>query len=198
MTKSRSNEYNEKLDPEEYKLLNPKEFIIEDQDNFDKSFNYKEIKKYGNSWERWGWISLYNLIRQLNSLNKVTSLIKNKNKYKKYLYIRPDLNIVNKINIDYIKNNYGGNYLLTPNWGKWDGLNDRFAIGNYESILKYGERINYIYDYMKLHGKLHSERLVKYIVNKYGIKNYDIDIILLRIRSNGIIPTHDLDLLKKI
>ena len=207
LTNPRSEEYNEKLDTNEFKLLNPKEFIIDNQNEFDKKFDYDIIKKYGDTWHD-DYTSLYNLIRQLNSLKQVTSLIINKCMYDKYIYIRPDLLVKTELNIKYIKYISTHNYLITPNWGKWGappscrsttsldgGINDRFAIGNYNSIVKYGNRIDDIYDYIKIYGCLHSESLVKYIVQKYNINNIEIPIILIRVRANGKYNLADLKLL---
>ena len=195
LTNPRSKEFNEKLDIEEYKILNPKEYIIDNQDEFDKKFNYDIVKSYGDTWLD-NYKSIYNLIRQLNSLKKVTYLINNKDTYDKYIYVRPDLLFKTKLNINYIKYLSKQNYLFTPNWGKWrGGINDRFAIGNYKSIIKYGNRINDIYDYMKMYGCLHSERLVKYIVQKHNINNIEIPIILIRVRANGKCNSKDLKLI---
>ena len=38
---------------------------------------------------------------------------------------------------------------------------------------------------------LHSESLVKYVLNKNRIKNIDLDIKLVRVRANGVEVVHD-------
>lgn len=192
LTNTRSKEFNCNLDTEEYCLLNPCEFIIEDQDEFDKTFDYEKVKKYGDYYND-NFCSIYNLIRQLNSLKKVSSLIKKKN-YDKYIFLRPDLLLENKFNINLIKKNYNFNFINTPSDQKWNGLNDRFAICNYYSFIKYSERIDYIDEYIKNYGKLHSERFLKFIINKFKIKNIDIDITLKRVRANNKIARNDLNL----
>ena len=199
LTNKRSNEFNEKLDINEFKMLNPKEYIIDNQDQFDKSFNYESVKKYGDRFKD-KFASVYNLIRQLNSLKKVTSIIKKYSKYDMYIYIRPDLKFKYPFDIDYIYNNIDNkfNYILTPFWGKNSGLNDKFAIGNYNSIIKYGERINDIYNYMEKFGSLHSESLVQFISKKYNITNIDINVVLLRIRSNGLVAPRDMKKINNI
>ena len=189
LNNKRSKEDNVELDVNDYKLLNPKDILIENQDDFDKSFDYEKIMSYGNAWKdsNDNFNSLKNLIRQLNSLNKLTQMIKKKERYDLYIYVRPDTKIVNPFNINLIEN-IKDNEIRTPVYFKhWGGLNDRFAIGKFNSIVKYGERINYIYDFVNCGKKrpLHSEQLLKFIINKYNIKNIDIDIILVRVRADG-------------
>ena len=62
-----------------------------------------------------------------------------------YIYVRPDLEFKFPLDIDYIYNNNKNNfnYILTPFWGKSIGINDRFAIGNYNSIIKYRYKTNF-------------------------------------------------------
>jgi hypothetical protein len=51
LTNIRSNEKNCILDTDEYKLLNAKEYIIDNQDEFDKNFDYKSVEIYGDAWK---------------------------------------------------------------------------------------------------------------------------------------------------
>lgn len=189
LTNIRSGEKNVKLDVNDYKLLNPKEIIIEDQDEFDKSFNYEKIMSYGDSWPCSKFNSLKNLIRQLNSLKKLTNLISQKPKYDIYIYIRPDLKIITPFDVSWL--NLKNNQIATPIYFKHcGGLNDRFAIGKFEAIKTYGLRLDEIYNCCnaKKNKKrpLHSEQLVKYIIEKNNIQNIDLYITLVRIRGNGI------------
>ena len=172
----------------DYKLLNPKEIIIDDQDEFDKSFNYEKIMLYGNAWEdsNDNFASLKNLIRQLNSLQKLTLMLSKQPKYDMYIYIRPDLKIITPFDISWL--NIKNNQLATPIYFKhWGGLNDRFAIGKFEDIQIYGSRINEIINFVTTPKKrpLHSEQLVKFVLNKNKIKNIDIYITLVRVRADG-------------
>tara|TARA_B100000886_G_scaffold317088_1_gene256122 strand:- start:2407 stop:3147 length:741 start_codon:yes stop_codon:yes gene_type:complete len=198
LTNKRSNEFNCMLDTEEYKLLNAKEFIIDSQDEFDKNFDYNSVKKFGDYWGD-NFSSLKNLIRQLNSLKKVFSLIENKNnEYDSFIFIRPDLKIISKIDIDNILETKNENVIATCNFSKWRGLNDRAAIGNYNSIKKYANRIDNIYEYMNENGKLHAEKLLKFVMEKFKIKNIDLNLYFIRIRANNDMEKKDLYILKLI
>ena len=50
LTNSRSGEKDCLLDNDEYKLLKTVEIMIEDQNEFDKTFNLKDYTKHGDPW----------------------------------------------------------------------------------------------------------------------------------------------------
>lgn len=188
LTNKRTNEKDVKLNVMDYKLLDPKEIIIDNQDEFDKSFDYEKIMSYGNAWKdsNDNFSSLKNLIRQLNSLQKLTLMISKQPEYDIYIYIRPDLKIITPFDISWL--NIKNNQLATPIYFKhWGGLNDRFAIGKFKDIKIYGSRIKEILNFVTTPKKrpLHSEQLVKFVLNKNKIKNIDIYITLIRVRADG-------------
>jgi hypothetical protein len=41
-------------------------------------------------------------------------------------------------------------------------------------------------------GKLHSEKLLKFVINKFNIKNINGDIFFCRVRANNILNIHDI------
>ena len=185
----RSQENNCKLDIHEYKLLKPDYIQITHQEDFDKSFDWDYVKKFGNPWkdQENNYDNLYNLFRQLNSIQICTQLWKNHNEYDCYLYLRPDLNYEDKLNINELNLVYENkNSIITPDWMKNSGLNDRFAFGSKESILKWANRIDDRIEYQK---KFHSEKYLNWVMKKYHIKNYFTKMKACRIRANGI--NHD-------
>ena len=178
----RSNEKNIKLDTEEYKLLHCDYFKIDNQDDFDKNININDYLIKGDPWPNNPKISLMNLLRQLNSLKQVNLLSNSKKiNYTYYLYLRPDLKYLNKFDCNIIKN-CKNNEFYTPIWGKFGGLNDRMGFGTKEIMNIFANRINEAILYSKTH-RLHSETFLKYIMNKYIIK--DIKLKANRIRANG-------------
>ena len=178
----RSNEINIKLDNQEYKLLNCDYIKIDNQKNFDKSININQYLIKGDPWPENPKVSLLNLIRQLNSLNKVASLIKPNINYLYYLYLRPDLKYLNELNIKIIKN-YKDNEFYTPLWGKFGGLNDRLGLGNKKVMSQFANRIQKTIKFSKSN-KLHSETFLKYVMKEFIIK--DIKMKANRIRANGV------------
>ena len=181
----RSQEKNCILDPEEYKLLKPDYVKITHQEDFDKSFDWEYVKKFGDPWgfEGNNFENLYNLFRQLNSIKLCTQLWQEHDEYDCYLYLRPDLNYVDKLDINelnLVSNNK--NSILTPEWMRDNGLNDRFAFGSKKSILRWANRIDDRFEYEK---EFHSEKYLNWVINKYNIHNYFMNMKAYRIRANG-------------
>ena len=181
LTNNRSNEKNIKLDFNEYKLLNPDYFLINNQCEFDQSINIDNYSLKGDPWNDKN-VSLFNLLRQLNSLKKVSDLHLNK-EYNCYIYLRPDLKYLNNLDINIIKK-LEKNTFYTPIWGKYGGLNDRLGLGDKNTMLKFGYRFNEALEYAK-NNKLHSETFLNHVMINY--KKVNINLKANRIRANGYI-----------
>jgi hypothetical protein len=175
----RAKEFNIKLNLNEYKLLNPDYFSITSQNEFDNTINIKNYLLKGDPWKNNG-NSLFNLLRQLNSLKIVTKMHEDKD-YKCYIYLRPDLKYLNNLDINLIKNLRDDTF-YTPKWGKFCGLNDRLGFGSKNIMVEFGYRLDKALEYSKIK-KLHSESFLKYIMEKYKINN--INLKAHRIRANG-------------
>ena len=151
---------------------------------------FESAKKYGDAFNN-DFESVKNLLLQLNSLKKVTSLWVNESKYDQYFYVRLDTLFHDKIDIDFISKYSNNKTLFTCNWLASFGINDRFSIGDYNVMKIYGNRINYIFDYMNYNKEkrpLHSEKLVNFICYKYNIINIELENFKFsRIRLNGVL-----------
>lgn len=180
----RAGEINIKIDNNYKKLLNFYKLDETNQIEFDKTFNYKKYSKYGFTLKNEN--TFKNAIRQLYSLKMVNRLTNNKS-YDFYIYIRPDLLYVNKINIKQILENYNKkNYLFSPNWHKWGGLNDRIYMGKKNVIDKISNRLDYVEEMTKKKKiAYHPEEHLKYVLEKFNFKVIDIDLKGKRVRSNG-------------
>ena len=201
LTNKRSGEINCPLDTEEWKLLNPVEHKITNQDEFDKSFNWNMLFKHGDIWKD-GYNSIKNAIRQLNSLKIVTSLWINKPKYDYYIYIRPDLYYVNEIDInDIVEHIQLKNIIVIPYWGNYrGGFNDRIAYGSYEVMKIYGNRIDYIpsiYTQNRVKKPYHSERYLTIIIRNHQIFIRYCKLKAIRIRANGKYDEKDSSMFKR-
>tara|TARA_B110000261_G_scaffold133797_1_gene150740 strand:- start:90 stop:755 length:666 start_codon:yes stop_codon:yes gene_type:complete len=118
----RSNE-NVDLDTEEWKLLKPNYYKIDSQEEFDKSYDYEFIKKYGDYWKT-NFQNTFNLIRQFNSLKQLQKLINKKYDY--YIILRPDLLYIDKLDINLI-NKYIDNKTIIITPGLRKTMSNQFA-----------------------------------------------------------------------
>jgi len=183
----RSNEENIPIDVDDYKLLNPREYIIEDYAFFNSNFDFHEYRKYNDPWNN-NYDSFDNWIREMNSHYQVTKLWKAaKDSYNFCLYLRADLMYVTPLPLNYLieKTNENKNIIFTAPWGKHDGLNDFIAMGNGDSMIHWGERITSLHEYMEKIGN-NSEQLVKFIVEKFNLINLDLPMLFYRVRANGV------------
>ena len=188
LTNKRSGEFACPLDNNEWKLLNPIEHKITNQETFDKSFNWKNLFKHGDIWKD-GFNSVKNAIRQLNSLNEVTHLWLDKEPYDYYLYIRPDLYYVNEINVnDILDHLHLNNILVIPYWGNYrGGFNDRIAFGHHDVMKIYGTRLQYLskyYNQRKGKKPYHSERYLTIVVRDHQIFIRYSKLKGIRVRAN--------------
>ena len=181
-----------KIDNQEYNLLNP-DFVIQDnQDEIKKKLNLESYRTNKDPWN-----SKYNCVDNfiLGSYSKlmVTDMIdknnkKSKVKYDYILFIRPDCLYVNKFNLDFFKF-VSDDKILIPsfdNIGKY-GINDRFAITNPSTYKIYGKVFLKLLELSKKY-ELHSETIIGLILNEEKIKTQKVKFNFFRIRCNGKTP----------
>ena len=194
----RAKESNIILDNDEYKLLNPTKYIIDNETTTDTNIPYKLYTLHGDPWNN-NFSSFQNFIKQLYSLYRVTKLWEpNKNMYDAVIYIRPDTIITRPININNIKQ-YKLNTIYVPNhhhshYKGRKGCNDRFAYGDPDSMIIYGQRYKQSLDY-SMTRSLHAESLLRYVLDSHQINIIPTNMIVCRRRANGIIIKTDLQLL---
>ena len=93
-------------------------------------------------------------------------VLDNQNKYDYVIYIRPDVLITSMFQVQYLYNTME-NQISIPDDEHHSGYNDRFAIVRCKDCSHYGKRINEIIEFRKKHGRIVSEKYVKYILDKY-------------------------------
>lgn len=178
------------IDYEEYKLLNPDFYKIEEQRKFLDSINfenyfYKNLyDKYGgDSPHEWRPQLIMNHLCALESQKRVYNMVvDSKNNYDFIMFIRPDVLIENNFDIKCLKTNFD---IIIPNSDHNEGYNDRFAILHFNNSIKYSTRIDEIIEFRRNHGRIVSEKYVKYIINTYYPNLQLIDFKMLRVRPNG-------------
>jgi len=167
------------IDYNEYKLLNPDFYMIENQNDFIQTVDMNKYF-YKKVWDKKGqgpdgeWPPgliinhLCALESQKRGLEMVEKFVEKGNTFKYVMFVRPDVLIHNKLPLKKILlKQYE---ISIPNEKHYFGYNDRFAIINYNKATIYGKRINEIADFRKSNGRITSEKYVKFIITKYKLK----------------------------
>jgi hypothetical protein len=178
-----------KIDYEEYKLLSPHFYKLDDEDEFLKSIDmglyfYKHVVEKSGDLSEWSPKMVSNHVCMLESQKRGLSMIKQSvldgSIYKYIIFIRPDLQIYNEIPLEPILTNPDIIHIpfdITPN-----GINDQCAIMNYEYAQLYGNRIDELAEFRKNHGRIVGEEYCKFILSKYNMKINLLDFKIQIIR----------------
>lgn len=175
-------EVNIPINYEEYQLLTPTHYQIDEQSlflesiNFEDYFNQKIYDLYGgDTYREWRPYLIRNHLCALESQKRVTTMCINSNKkYDFVIYIRPDVEIQTAFPIDCLSK-ININDIAIPADNHYEGYNDRFAIIPFSVCEKYGKRIDEIIEFRNLKGRIVSEKYVKYIIEKYYDKVHFIN-----------------------
>lgn len=181
----RTREREVSVNPMEFELLKCDAIAQTDQQLVDEQLNFDEIKKFGDGWND-NYFSLKNLLRQFYSLNEVTKLLLAAGQsFDLVIYSRADIRFQKPVKIPLIR----ANTLYTPWFDQYRGLNDRFALGDFATMIKYGQRCSMAQQYCNETGKpLHAESFLLWYANKQGLRNTDLTSIeFCRVRANGVV-----------
>lgn len=184
----RTGERNIQLDFNEYKILNPDYYQVDNQDEIKKQININKYLRFRYSYIR---KTTENLICALYSQMKAVELMeKSQEKFDYVWFLRPDVIFRNKLLLHWLRW-INPHRFLVPNFASCKGLNDRMAICNYQQALIYGKRFLRLEEYgIFLRGKkISSERFLAWIMKNY--KTRKINYVFKRLRANG--HFHDLD-----
>jgi hypothetical protein len=195
----RAKESNINLNNDLWKLLNPRSFVIENQDEIKDKLNVKSYRTKGNPWndDKNTYTTLDNHILALWSLKQVTQIWKpNQTQYSHIVYLRPDVRFLNPIQSAWFTSS-NDSKIKMPNFHLMNGCNDRFAIGNPRIMSVYGNRFDDAYKY-SLTNKLHSESFLAYTLLKHRIQIEHIPIYFIRIRADGQECPGDKNLTRRI
>ena len=169
---SRHNVEDVKLDFDEYKLLNAKYTITDNQEKIEKKIGLEQYREqpdlFGNNYK-----SNDNHIISLYSQQEVTKLFnKHKNDYKYCVYLRPDVTFLDSFNLKWFDElDKRENTIIIPGWDcfdKWEkkNLNNRFAICKPCDAYKYGDILKKLHGYSKKKSIM-AEEYLGYILRDY-------------------------------
>lgn len=162
-------------DNKAYEILNPKYYIIENQNKVEKMLN---ISSYCSNLSDWKGCAntpemqrylLRNMILALHSKKMIITLFEQyKNDYDYVIITRPDQILHTKINTD-IFSRLTNKSIIIPFEHSYYGYNDRFCIAKPVVAIKYGYALNMLKFYSKL-GSVVSEVFMKDYLTSLGLK----------------------------
>lgn len=199
-TNLRSNEIGLLLKNTNYKLLNPRRAIVENQEQADNEIDFHTYRSNGDPWvddcksEKEAWITHSNHLRALWSLKKVTGLWQSSARsYDAIIYLRPDVRFKTKFDVAWIEAVRRGTVFI-PDFHVYFGSNDRFAIGSPSDMGIYGNRFDGAFEYSRKK-PLHAEGFLTDYMYSKGIKFECVPFRFQRVRANGVTCEADLNVL---
>jgi len=171
------------IDYDEYKLLSPTHYSIDNQDEFLNSLdfsNYFNAELYnihgGDTLHEWRPYLIRNHLCALESQRRVYNMVCEQHiQYDFILFIRPDVIISTDFDYNILTTDFD---IILPNYDHFNGLNDKFAILQFNCASHYATRINEIIEFRQNNGRIVSEKYVKFIVEKYYHNVKFIDFIM--------------------
>lgn len=193
-TNVRADEIRCMLRDDNWKLLQPTNILVEDQDEVDKRLQLESYRMKGDAWADEPYYIPYatldNHIRALWSLHQVGLLVERKNiRYDYIVFLRPDVTYLQPLKIEYF---YQATYntIVIPDFHHFYGSNDRFGICTPHVAKLYSHRFLEAYRY-SLQKQLHAEEYLTHTLQVAGIKIQSIPFRFRRIRANGRIAEAD-------
>jgi len=178
------------IDYTEYKLLEPTEYRLDEQQPFLDSITFSDYfyehvyKLFGREHIQGEWIPelVQNHLCALESQKRVTEMVLQSGKpYTYILYMRPDVEIQTAFPVDCLA-------LLEPkhicilNYEHNEGYNDKFAVMRLEDCIPYSHRITMLKLFRKTHGRIVSEKCTKYAIQSYYTDVHQINFIITLVR----------------
>lgn len=150
-------------------------------------WSYAEILKHGDRYCDNGR-SLANLVHQLHSLHKVTSMIVPWSP-DAVVFLRPDLLYHDPVDLAVVQKCLKDpRAVYLPWWQPWGGRNDRFAVCGARAYLPYGKRVEHAREYCVSKGlSLHAEELLEFALNRDAMRIRTVGWRASRVRLGGVV-----------
>jgi hypothetical protein len=161
--------------------------VVEPPEHFETGEEFKSWMMFGDEFgDNFG--SLRNLMHQLQSLKRVTELVRRTDP-DIVVFARPDLQYHDSVPLSACRLAAKFSSLcVVPIWNWWAGLNDRFAICGKAAYQAYGNRVDRAVDYAQAAGRpIHSESLVKFALRESGVSTLAIPMTASRVRADGTV-----------
>ena len=183
---------------DDVRLLCPVKYKFDIQEDFLKTINlddyfYKDVYEKNGMCDQGEWLPelVKNHLCALESQKRVLSLVnESSEKFDYVMFVRPDAKFNQPFPVKALSNLVSSNNkILISNFSHNDGINDRFAVTNYSHAKYYANRIDNIIDYRKNHGRITSEKYLKFTVSKHFIPVM-INFTFFIIRPDGKTPSN--------
>lgn len=184
------------LDFNEYKLLNPNFFIIEDQDKIKPTLELQKYRTFYDPFKN-NYQSIDNYILSMHSQSKVTNLFwEKKDDYEYCMFIRPDVYFPRKFNVEWLSL-ARDNKMVLLDWKTYKNVapyseNDRFCICKPNDAKKYGDILPFLLLYSKQKAVI-AESFLGYMLNEY----YKIEIERISFYFKRVLPDGQMDKLDR-
>jgi len=140
------------------------------------------------------YITALNCMRDLESIKRAFDYMDtNKNvEYDFVIVCRPDVEFLNDLNLNKIKNRIMPDTIFVPFVDSFWGVNDRFAIGDYETIRIYCDRTKEVKAWILSDIKENTESYLKrYLISKWILIREHLFLFFRRIRATWKISIED-------
>lgn len=191
----RSGESNVAVESDEWRLLSFDSITVEPQIETSIAGPLSIALGYPDCFGD-GYRSVRNICYQLFSLARLRTLMveQTTSPGDVILVLRPDLLYVDPLDpmgdlgpiLD------GRVDLIVPGWQSWGGVNDRFAFATRTAVDLYMGRLHTLREACQAIGGLHPELLLRYVLERSGLRIGMTELRALRIRADGSIAHNDL------
>jgi hypothetical protein len=174
-------------DYEEYKLLAPHFYCIDEQAKFTDTLHFPDYFHEGEA-DEWLPQLLRNHLCALESQQRVWRMALARSAEKSFdfvVFVRPDMVIHTPFDMELLVSPSLSYDVCLPSYHHFEGYNDRFAVLPFANGGKYAERLNGIVSYRKNHGRIVSEKYLKYVVDKELPRVHFTDMHMRIVRPNG-------------
>lgn len=183
----RTGETGIQLDFEEYKLLNPDFFKVDDQDYVKQQINLNQYRRRRDPWNS-GYQCVDNFLCSMYSKRELGKLIQQSNfEFDYVLFLRPDVLYLNDFDLS-ILHSINDTTIGIPNFALWghNKFNDRMCITNYKNAFIYSSLFDHMLKFSRKNA-LHSETYQSAALREWFQLNiHYFNFFFNRIRANGI------------
>ena len=168
----RSGESLSRIADDQQDLLPGFQIQLVDQDEFDAGFDLAGALAPGDHYQDDGG-SVLNMMRALHALKKCyDSIPAHARESFPTIFVRPDLDIIDDLGIEFLLSHSSGNAIVVPGWQFFGGVNDRFAVAAAgDASAAYANRLDTVFQYLALTGRpFHSESYLFDVLNLKRLK----------------------------